>query len=179
MFNLNDSEKEVLKHVSSHLNEDDLLHTLGVVNKVKKISKEENLSEEETEILVLAAYFHDSTKRDSIKEHHLTSAAESKNYLNRKKYPYASEVAEIIKSHSFPIKRFHDDKIENPRPSTKLQLLLIKADMLAQLEIEGQSLMFVKNLKKGLSFDENLGDIKIAVADAEKNLKWAEEMLTK
>lgn len=180
MFYLNDLEKEVLQYISKHLNENDLLHTLGVVDQVKYISKKINLSDKETEILVLAAYFHDYTKRDgSVKEHHLTSAVIAEKYLDEKGYSRAGDVAAIIKTHSFPIKCFHDRNIENPKPSTKLHLLLIKADMIAQLEASGQSLMFVKNLKKKMSFNENLTDIKLAVAEAEDYLKWVEEMLRK
>lgn len=178
MIHINRFEKEVLKFVSQHLNDGDLLHTLGVVNQVKSLLKKESLSERDTEILVLSAYFHDYTKRDgSVKEHHLTSAKVSEEYLKGKGYPYILDVVSVIKSHSFPIKRFHDKDIENPRPSTKLQLLLIKADMLEQLEPSGISRIFVKNMKKGLSFDENLKDIKETVLEAEENLKWTKDML--
>lgn len=178
MFNINEFEKEVLKFVSKHLDDDDVLHTLGVVNQVKSISKNENLSEKDTEILVLSAYFHDYTKRDgSIKEHHLTSAKLSEEYLKGRNYPYVLDVVSVIKTHSFPIKRFYDKDIENPKPSTKLQLLLIKADMLEQVVPSGISRIFIKNRKKNLSFDENLKDIKETVLEAEENLRWTEDML--
>lgn len=178
MIHINEFEKNVLNFVSKHLSDDDVLHTLDVVNQVKSISKKENLSERDTEILVLSAYFHDYTKRDgSIKEHHLTSAKVSEEYLKGMNYPYVLDVVSVIKTHSFPIKRFHDKDIENPKPSTKLQLLLIEADMLEQLEPSGISRIFVKNIKKGISFDENLEDIKETVLEAEENLRWTKDML--
>jgi len=177
MIHINKVEKEVFKFISEHLSDNDLLHTLGVVNQIKSIS-EENMSGKDTEILILSAYFHDYTKRDgSIKKHHLTSATVAEEFLNSINYPYASEVSSVIKTHSFPIKRFHDSQTENPKPSTKLQLLLIKADMLEQLEPNGLSRIFVDNKKKGLSFDENLKDINETILEAEEILRWTQNML--
>ncbi len=178
MFNIDGFEKDVFKYISEHLDDNDLLHTLGVVNQIKNILKDEDLSEQDIEILVLSAYFHDYTKRDgSIKMHHLTSAKVSEEFLKSKNYSYASEVSSIIKTHSFPIKRFHDSKIESPKPSTRLQLLLIKTDMLEQLEPNGICRVFVNNRKKGLSFDENMKDIKNTIIEANENLRWTENML--
>lgn len=178
MHSLNKFEEEVLELISIHLDEYDLLHTLGVVAQAKIISSLERLSKKDAEILVIAAYLHDYTKRDGpIQEHHLTSAKFAQNYLQEKKYPHINEVISVIKTHSFPIKRFHDKNIVNPKPTAKLQLLLIKADMLEQLEPAGFSRMFVKNVKKGLTFDKNMDDIKGSVLEAEEVLKWTEHML--
>ena len=171
-------EKDILKFISKRLSSNDLLHTLGVVKCAKEIAKRDNLSKKESEILIFAAYFHDYKKRDgSIKEHHLTSAKIAKKYLKEKKYPYFLEVEEVIKTHSYPIKQFHDKNIEHPKPKNLLQLLLIKADMIEQIEVRGISRMFVKNLEKGLSFEDNLKDINKSVNEAKEILEWVEGMI--
>lgn len=175
---MNKFEKGILKFVSEHLNSNDLLHTLGVVDCAKRIAKREKLSEKDAEILIFAAYFHDYTKRDgSIKEHHLTSAKIAKEYLKEKGYPYFLEVAEVIKTHSYhKLKQFHEEDIENPKPTTLLQLLLIEADMLEQIEASGISRMFVKNLEKGMSFEDNMKDIEEAISEAKEILRWVKKI---
>ncbi|MES2485980.1 MAG: Pycsar system effector family protein [Bacteroidota bacterium] len=62
-------------------------HTLRVVHNTALIAKEEGISEEDTEMLVLAAWFHDLGYIDGDKDHEKRSAHMAEKFLEKKDYP--------------------------------------------------------------------------------------------
>ena len=80
---------EAEKYITSHLNENldssfvyhNLAHTQRVVNKVKELSEESELSETEKQQLILAAWFHDSGFTKTIEGHENESALIAKEFL--------------------------------------------------------------------------------------------------
>ncbi len=63
------------------------LHTIEVVNAVKKIGKEEGLSSEDMEIATIAAWFHDIGYLDTAENHETRSVEYAKNFLAEQDYP--------------------------------------------------------------------------------------------
>nr|WP_320119126.1 Pycsar system effector family protein [uncultured Marinifilum sp.] len=64
-----------------------LEHTQKVVKHAIKIASEIKLSEEETEILILAAWFHDSGYYEDFTKHEEISAAKARKFLQKNEYP--------------------------------------------------------------------------------------------
>lgn len=62
-------------------------HTLEVVTAVQEIAKGENLSNEDLEIVLIAAWFHDVGYTEKIKGHEEISAMYASNFLIQKNYP--------------------------------------------------------------------------------------------
>ena len=177
-MNFAEIQDKIIKIISRHLDSNDLNHTLGVVQEVKRLIKEEKITKKESEILVLAAYLHDYTKRDgSIKKHHLTGSKFSAEILKQLSYPYFQEVSTVIITHSCLIRKFYDPEIFNQKPTTKLQLLLIKADMLEQVKLKGLIRIFLNNWKKGLDYIEHFRDIKQSYFESKQILKETSQKL--
>ncbi|MAN29066.1 HD domain-containing protein [Mesonia sp.] len=57
-------------------------HTKEVFNSAKRIGAHENLSEDDLEIVLLAALFHDTGNMDCFKGHEYVSAKKASDYLN-------------------------------------------------------------------------------------------------
>ncbi len=64
-----------------------LEHTQNVVKQAKKIGLETGLSPEEMEILIIAAWFHDTGYYENFAKHEKISAVHAKNFLEEKNYP--------------------------------------------------------------------------------------------
>ncbi len=62
-------------------------HTEEVVSAAQEISKGENLSNEDLEIVLIAAWFHDVGYTEKIKGHEEISAMYASNFLIQKNYP--------------------------------------------------------------------------------------------
>lgn len=74
-------------------------HTLRVVNSAKKIIKEEDVNEEDAELLVLAALFHDAGYTEGPVDHEERGAEMAKDFLVKNGYheERAERVARLIK----------------------------------------------------------------------------------
>lgn len=74
-------------------------HTLRVVNNVRTIALAEGVNEEDTEILLLAAWFHDAAYIEGPTDHELRSGVMAVEYLTANGYPpeKAARVASLIK----------------------------------------------------------------------------------
>lgn len=74
-------------------------HTLRVVNNTRIIAKEEGINEVDTELLLLAAWFHDAGYIDGPENHEERSAVMAENFLVNEDYnrENAKRVAELIK----------------------------------------------------------------------------------
>jgi len=94
-------------------------HTLRVVNNATIIAKEEGISEEETEMVVLAAWFHDLGYIDGPDKHEKRSAKMAEEHLLKKGYPEdkAATVAKLI--------RITEMGVE---PETQLEKIIKDAD---------------------------------------------------
>jgi predicted metal-dependent HD superfamily phosphohydrolase len=75
-------------------------HTLRVVNNAKLISKEEGNNEEDTEMILLAAWFHDAAYIDGPDNHEERSAKMAHEFLLQNNYPEdkAIKVSTLIKA---------------------------------------------------------------------------------
>jgi predicted metal-dependent HD superfamily phosphohydrolase len=62
-------------------------HTLSVVNSVKLMSKDLNLTDEENEQLLLAAWFHDTGYTEGCQMHEESSSKMAQSFLKEKNYP--------------------------------------------------------------------------------------------
>ena len=74
-------KEKIPKHLSYH----NLDHTLYVVEQARLIGNESKLSEEEIEILVAAAWFHDSGFAVSTDEHELEGQKIASEFLSSRK----------------------------------------------------------------------------------------------
>lgn len=74
-------------------------HTLRVVNNVRQIAEAEGVNEEDTENLVLAAWFHDAAYIDGPDNHEERSGAMAVDFLTANNYSLekAKKVADLIK----------------------------------------------------------------------------------
>ncbi len=64
-----------------------LNHTREVVKATQKIGAHSNLSQEEMDIVLIAAWFHDTGFRDSVTEHEESSKKIAEEYLSQRAYP--------------------------------------------------------------------------------------------
>ncbi|WP_372752117.1 Pycsar system effector family protein [Labilibaculum sp.] len=64
-----------------------LEHTQNVVKQAKKIGQETGLSADEMEILILAAWFHDTGYYENFSKHEEISAERARKFLEEKNYP--------------------------------------------------------------------------------------------
>ncbi|MGV3460473.1 MAG: Pycsar system effector family protein [Flavobacterium sp.] len=74
-------------------------HTLRVVNNTRTIANEEGIDDEETEMLLLAAWFHDAGYIDGPENHEHRSAAMAESFLKNEEYDAekAGKVAQLIR----------------------------------------------------------------------------------
>ncbi|MBX2875424.1 MAG: HD domain-containing protein [Saprospiraceae bacterium] len=97
--------KNVAQHCTEILNNQlpaeivwhNLEHTERVVEMVNLIGEQEPLSEEELEMVQVAAWFHDTGYRDTYDEHHEASQAIAADFLNQQAYP-KGKTSQVLKS---------------------------------------------------------------------------------
>lgn len=86
--------ERLIKEIPSHYTYHSLRHTLDVIEQSIIIAKEESLSEEEIDILKIAALFHDFGYIRTRKEHEMHSAEIFKEYAQR--YDLPSKTQDIV-----------------------------------------------------------------------------------
>ena len=96
-------------------------HTLDVVDNVAEISQGLTLNDRELEIILLAAWFHDTGYTISPREHEATSADIARKFLTREKYPSRDiqRIVGCIKATKVP-----------QRPKNTLEMIVCDADLL-------------------------------------------------
>lgn len=137
----------------------DITHSRSVVQMAEKIANEENLTEDEVEILKIAAWFHDVGYFDSPDDHEKQSCREAENFLSKNNYPQSKieKVKECILATKMP----HS-------PKSKLEEVICDADLhhlgskdfkdrneLYRIELEktsGNSLNELEWLKNNIDF---------------------------
>lgn len=85
------------KHLSKRYLFHNYKHTLEVVKTAEELADKNDLSEEDKELIVLAAWFHDSGLIDNYEEHEKASARRAEEFL--KKHDYPANKIEKVKSH--------------------------------------------------------------------------------
>lgn len=95
-------------------------HTSEVADHVRKISKKMDLSEEDTEIVTLAAYFHDAGFIEKAANHEDIGSEIAEKFLKEKNYPEnkIEKVKECIISTKYP-----------PSPKNPLEEILCDSDL--------------------------------------------------
>lgn len=95
-------------------------HTLNVVKHAEILATEENLNTDETEILLLAAWFHDTGYLTQKEDHEKISCEEAKIFLDKQHYSSEkiNEVCQTIMATRYPQK-----------PESHLQKILCDADL--------------------------------------------------
>jgi len=94
-------------------------HTLSVVNAVKTIANGQKVSEHELELLLLAAWFHDTGYINGCEKHEAGSVMIAEKFLQEKNYP-PEDIAQIGSLISATIKSHN--------PSTVLEKIIRDAD---------------------------------------------------
>lgn len=84
------------KHLSSDLLFHNLHHTINVVRGVRDISRNVKLTEDEKEILLLAAWFHDTGHIKTYEGHELESQKIAQQFLENENYP-SKKITKILK----------------------------------------------------------------------------------
>jgi predicted metal-dependent HD superfamily phosphohydrolase len=121
-------------------------HTQEVVDVALKIARNENLSPEDTEILLIAAWFHDTGYFHCCKGHEDQSSEYARDFLEKSEYPEEKieTVMECIKATKIP----HS-------PKNKLEEIICDADLhhlgLYDIETRGELLrkeIEMKGIKK-------------------------------
>lgn len=98
----------------------DIQHTKDVVNIVDHIADNSGISKEDKELLLIAAWFHDTGYPDDIPYHEERSVKIAEEYLNKINYP--SEKTDIIKNLILSTKMPQN-------PKTKLEEIICDADI--------------------------------------------------
>ncbi len=75
------------QHIPEKYTYHNLQHTVNVVNAVKEICAQENLTEDDIELLVLAAWFHDMGYDQGAEEHEKRSAKYATQFLEGRAFP--------------------------------------------------------------------------------------------
>lgn len=156
------SENSILNKIENHIRElyqkrsaveniyHNILHTTEVVKVAAKIAEAEKLSKDETEILLIAAWFHDTGYFHCCKGHEEQSSEYARDFLERENYPDEKilKIISCIKATQIP----HS-------PNTKLEEIICDADLhhLGMNDIEERGEMLRKELEmKGI---KKLSDI--------------------
>ncbi len=159
-------ESEILKLVERHVlklfavrnsNEDyyhNLNHTIEVVNFSDKLASEENLSEDNKEILLIAAWFHDTGHFHCCHGHEDQSVELLKDFLRKESYPQEKieTIAGCIKATQIP---------QNPK--NKMEQIICDADLihLGLPDLEERSISLRKELKaKGIILGDEIDWLK-------------------
>ena len=156
------SENSILNKIENHIKElfqkrsaveniyHNILHTTEVVKVAAKIAEAENITAEETEILLIAAWFHDTGYFHCCKGHEEQSSEYARDFLEREGYPDEKilKIISCIKATQIP----HS-------PNNKLEEIICDADLhhLGMNDIEERGEMLRKELEmKGI---KKLSDI--------------------
>jgi predicted metal-dependent HD superfamily phosphohydrolase len=156
------SENSILNKIENHIRElykkrsaaeniyHNILHTTEVVKVAAKIAEAENLSAEDTEILLIAAWFHDTGYFHCCKGHEEQSSEYARDYLEREGYPDEKipKIIGCIKATQIP-----------QAPTNKLEEIICDSDLhhLGMNDIEERGEMLRKELEmKGI---KKLSDI--------------------
>lgn len=156
------SENKILNKIEIHVKElfkkrsaaeniyHNIRHTQEVVDVAVKIAHAENLSDEDTEILLIASWFHDTGYFHCCKGHEDQSSEYARDFLEKSGYPKEKIdiVMECIKSTKIP----HS-------PKNKLEEIICDADLhhLGLYDIESRGELLRKEIEmKGI---KKLSDI--------------------
>lgn len=156
------SEPTILLKIENHVRElfhkrsaveniyHNILHTTEVVNIAAKIAEAENLSPDDTEVILIAAWFHDTGYFHCCKGHEEQSSEYARDYLERENYQSdkIEKIVECIKATQIP----HS-------PKNKLEEIMCDADLhhLGMSDIEERGDMLRKEFElKGI---KKLSDI--------------------
>jgi len=126
------SESTILNKIENHVRElfnkrsaaeniyHNIIHTTEVVNVTEKISQDENLSYDDTEILLIAAWFHDTGYFHCCKGHEEQSSEYARDFLQKEKYPIEKieKIIDCIKATQIP-----------HTPENKLEEIICDADL--------------------------------------------------
>ena len=126
------SESTILNKIENHVRElfnkrsaaeniyHNIIHTTEVVNVTEKISQDENLSYDDTEILLIAAWFHDTGYFHCCKGHEEQSSEYARDFLQKEKYPIEKieKIIDCIKATQIP-----------HTPKNKLEEIICDADL--------------------------------------------------
>ena len=122
---LNKAEKYVYQFYQKNNTEKlvyhDLVHTVDVVNSIEEIAAATELTDNETEIVLLAAWFHDLGYTRSREKHEKASCEIAESFLSENNYP--SEKAGRVKSCIMATK-------PPQKPTGKLEEVICDADFL-------------------------------------------------
>jgi len=123
-----------------------IIHTSEVVNVASRIAHEEELSDQDTEIILIAAWFHDTGYFHCCNGHEDQSSEYARDYLEKEKYPIEkiAKVLDCIKATRIP----HS-------PKNKLEEIICDADLhhlgMKDIEARGELLrqeFEMKGIKK-------------------------------
>ncbi len=134
-------------------------HTMAVYSSAKQIAEKENLDDKRTELLLIAALFHDTGFIEDPEHHETKSALNAEGFLN--KYNYDTESISIVKSTILATQMDYE-------PTNKLEQIIKDAD-LAHL---GQK-SFTENSLKLKEEQEAFTQTKITTEDwLDNNVKF-------
>jgi len=152
------SENSILLKIENHVRElfqkrstaeniyHNIIHTSEVVNVTSKIAEAENLSTKDTEIVLIAAWFHDTGYFHCCNGHEEQSSKYARDYLEQAKYSNENIaiIIECIKATQIP----HS-------PKNKLEEIICDADLhhlgMNDIEVRGELLrqeFEMKGIKK-------------------------------
>jgi predicted metal-dependent HD superfamily phosphohydrolase len=123
-----------------------IIHTSEVVNVASRIAHEEELSDQDTEIVLIAAWFHDTGYFHCCNGHEDQSSEYARDYLEKEKYPLEkiAKILDCIKATRIP----HS-------PKNKLEEIICDADLhhlgMKDIEARGELLrqeFEMKGIKK-------------------------------
>lgn len=134
-----------------------IVHTLEVVETVKKLSKMEGITESDEVILIIAAWFHDTGYFHCCNGHEEQSSEYAKDFLDKEFYPVEKTeiVLNCIKATECP---------QNPK--NKLEEIICDADLhhLGMPDMEIKSKLLRKELDiKGIKKTDELEWLKISL----------------
>ena len=95
-------------------------HTLNVVHNAEMIALKSKISVEETEIILITAYFHDVGNMETSKQHEMLSCSMARRFLEKENYP--EEKIRIIENIILATEI-------NREPTTLLEEIICDADL--------------------------------------------------
>jgi len=95
-------------------------HTLNVVHNAEMIALKSKISDEETEIVLISAYFHDVGNMETSKQHEMLSCSIARRFLEKENYP--EEKIQIIENIILATEI-------NREPTTLLEEIICDADL--------------------------------------------------
>ncbi|WP_420317447.1 HD domain-containing protein [Ekhidna sp.] len=86
--------KVLSKQLPDHMTYHSINHTIDVVDSAEEIAGTQNLKQEEIEIILIAAWFHDIGYAEGCENHEINSAKSAENFLQSLNYP--TEKIELV-----------------------------------------------------------------------------------